>query len=397
MVALRLTRGLRLLIALVASVVLGGIGTTGAAASAPRGGWVGEIRKLLGERAPIQTELDAAKATYERESKMVAFLIDAVAVQHRALQAELDAQCHGELAPAVAQACDALLADVERKDLANLARAKSDADPHARAANRANEAGMRYQAQIDALDARIHAPLSALRARFPECRAATPDDLPAELECYEHSATAAGTPGVGPPVPAAPGATPVPPTYTAGVRARGPVHLMTRDGRDLPLSSEPGLVIIQTGDRIVTGEHAKLELLLPDGTTFYIGPGSEMELDAFVFDDNDNDAPRKVIIRMVLGLLRWTSSKLPRFHGAERAVWTPHASYGIRGTDFQLTIRPDGNGSLALYDGRIDVNVKASGQVIPMKAGQIIFFLASGEHGALRALRPEERVPQTDE
>lgn len=141
--------------------------------------------------------------------------------------------------------------------------------------------------------------------------------------------------------------------------------------------------------KIVTGDAAKVTLLLPDETTFTLGANSEMRLDSFVYDP-DTKTPSEVTGQLLKGSFRWITGKVQQTRAAgEKMIKVVVDAVGIRGTDFEVGVEPDGSGWLKLHTGRVDITEKTTGRVVTLEPQQQVHFAASGALDPVKALPAE--------
>ena len=109
-------------------------------------------------------------------------------------------------------------------------------------------------------------------------------------------------------------------------------------------------------DRLVTGEAARLEVLLQGDTTLTLGENGALVLDGLVV------TPTESTLRIrVTGAFRLASGLLP--HGARTEIITPLATIGIRGTD--VWGGPiDGAFGVFLIDGAVEITTQAGSVVL---------------------------------
>ncbi len=93
-----------------------------------------------------------------------------------------------------------------------------------------------------------------------------------------------------------------------------------------------------------------------DNTKLAIGPSSRLALNRFVYDGNRS--AKKVTIRALKGAFRFISGSSAR---SAYSISTPVATMGIRGTKFDMYIRPNGETLVLLLQGAVRV-CKRSGQ-----------------------------------
>ena len=129
----------------------------------------------------------------------------------------------------------------------------------------------------------------------------------------------------------------------AGVASavRGPVQQISFRtpqagvGRDVTGGQE-----IFLGDRIVTGAGGGLQILLLDGTTFSVGPNSNVVIDEFVYNPANGEG--HLTASITRGTLRVISGRLSRQDRESIRIKLPVATVGIRGTMTMFSGGPDG-------------------------------------------------------
>jgi hypothetical protein len=166
----------------------------------------------------------------------------------------------------------------------------------------------------------------------------------------------------------------------ASVESRGEFHFLTKDGRKVS-GAEASKISLEEGTKVVTGKDGHVRMSLPDNTTFTIGPNSDMVIDEFVYDPDKS--PKKVIASMTKGLFRWVTGKVEGSKAVykdpeQMKVKLPIVAVGIRGTDFEATVRPDGSGSVVLNFGQLEITEKKTGFKFILDAGQKVTFTAEG-------------------
>ncbi len=162
----------------------------------------------------------------------------------------------------------------------------------------------------------------------------------------------------------------------AAVVARGEFYIITKDGRKLT-GKDVNQVPCEDGAKVVTGSSGRVQLLLPDETVFTIGANSEIEIDKFVYDTDRS--PKTIIANVSKGIFRWVTGKTkPPKDPAEMKVTMPVVAVGIRGTDFEVTVNPDGSGMVILQFGQLEVTEKKSGFTFILDAGYKVTFNADG-------------------
>lgn len=114
------------------------------------------------------------------------------------------------------------------------------------------------------------------------------------------------------------------------------------------------------GDTVTTGEDARLELTMIDGTKVTLGDDSELRIDDYVYSPHGKTG--NGALTLTHGVFRAVTGALAKLAGEPFQVATPVASIGIRGTDFWGEQRAD-RLLIALLGGRAVVVENAGGRV----------------------------------
>jgi hypothetical protein len=108
---------------------------------------------------------------------------------------------------------------------------------------------------------------------------------------------------------------------------------------------------IYMGDVITTSVKGQVEIIFVDDTKFVVGANSKVTIDAFVFDANKT--AQDVSISAVKGAFRFITGKSPKDNYSIR---TPTMTIGVRGTAFDLSVRPGtGESTVIVHDGITDL------------------------------------------
>jgi hypothetical protein len=105
------------------------------------------------------------------------------------------------------------------------------------------------------------------------------------------------------------------------------------------------------GDVITTDIRGQVQILFVDDTKFVVGANSKVTIDAFVFDANKT--AQDVSISAVKGAFRFITGNSPK---QNYTIKTPTMTIGVRGTAFDLAVRPgSGESTVLTHDGFTDV------------------------------------------
>ncbi len=91
--------------------------------------------------------------------------------------------------------------------------------------------------------------------------------------------------------------------------------------------------------RVTTNAIGLVQVLLVDGSTFTVGPNSNLVIDKFVYDPARGKGEMTATVSK--GVLRYVGGKLSKNAGAVQ-VRTPHGQLGIRGGITQMEVNPGG-------------------------------------------------------
>lgn len=90
-------------------------------------------------------------------------------------------------------------------------------------------------------------------------------------------------------------------------------------------------------ERIQTGGEGLVQILLADGTTFMVGPNSDLVIDSFVYDPNAGTA--QVTASFTKGVLRFIGGQTSKTEGGV-TLNTPVGTMGIRGAMVDVVLDP---------------------------------------------------------
>lgn len=90
-------------------------------------------------------------------------------------------------------------------------------------------------------------------------------------------------------------------------------------------------------ERIQTGGDGLVQILLADGTTFMVGPNSDLVIDSFVYDPNAGTA--QVTASFTKGVLRFIGGQTSKTEGGV-TLNTPVGTMGIRGAMVDVVLDP---------------------------------------------------------
>lgn len=151
--------------------------------------------------------------------------------------------------------------------------------------------------------------------------------------------------------------------------------IITPDGRTLS-ADDIGKTGVNLGSHILTGPNGRVQVLLNDETVFTLGPNSDMTLDEFVYDPKTSAG--KVTANIAKGLFRFVTGKVARQTPDNLKVKVSVGTIGVRGTDFEVSAEPGGDGYVELFSGKLEVTETKSGDKLNLDGGQMVKFHADG-------------------
>jgi hypothetical protein len=104
---------------------------------------------------------------------------------------------------------------------------------------------------------------------------------------------------------------------------------------------------VRSGEKIVTSEGALVQMRLNDGGFLSVRPGTEMVIDRFVYDDK-NASNSNFLVSLVRGGFRSITGLIGRTNPNAYQIRTGTATIGIRGTDHEPMVIPEGVQGMAL-------------------------------------------------
>jgi hypothetical protein len=93
----------------------------------------------------------------------------------------------------------------------------------------------------------------------------------------------------------------------------------------------PGAPVF-TSQQLVTGKSGMASLVMQDGSTLTIGPGSELKMSQFQF--NATTQQGSLAVQLVKGTLHFITGLIGKTNPERVRISTSTATIGIRGTDF---------------------------------------------------------------
>ena len=139
-----------------------------------------------------------------------------------------------------------------------------------------------------------------------------------------------------------------------------------RDGEKLPVRMVDIGSYVEEFDMFQTGDdgYAEISLIQSGGTVVTVQPGT-----SFYFDLNDVEGPRKTEFAVMAGSMSFRVKKLTGNEAFQ--VRTESVAMGVRGTNFQITIAPEGSVLCTCDEGLVECSTEGGEQLFS-KPGQVV-------------------------
>ncbi|HEY4913988.1 MAG TPA: FecR family protein [Candidatus Dormibacteraeota bacterium] len=145
---------------------------------------------------------------------------------------------------------------------------------------------------------------------------------------------------------------------------------------------------VQAGDSVQTDTTGRASIQLPDGTLTRLASDTQVRLDAAHF--SKNGALHDAKLSQKIG--RTLTSVQHLVSGATFQVAGQAAVASVRGTKFEIYIKPDGTMIVKLYEGFLDFTGK-NGSVVHLVAGQQATADPQGNIGPAEPIQPDPNDP----
>ena len=144
---------------------------------------------------------------------------------------------------------------------------------------------------------------------------------------------------------------------------------------------------IHLNDIVTTGDGARLEITLIDGSRITVGARARVIIDGFLYQPAQTGARLEASVE---GAFRFISGGIGRTVGNRVALRTPFAIIGVRGTDFWAGPVDDVSG-VVLFEGAVTVSA-ADAQVTLDQPGQGTNITAQGQPPGAVTVWPQDKV-----
>jgi hypothetical protein len=107
------------------------------------------------------------------------------------------------------------------------------------------------------------------------------------------------------------------------------------------------------GDVVQTGAKGQVQILFADNTKLVVGPQSELKIDDYLLRNNGGSG--KFVVDMLSGSFRFATGNGPK---NKYELDTPTGTIGVRGTQFDVFVAPDGTTTILHYLGTVIFRAK---------------------------------------
>lgn len=126
------------------------------------------------------------------------------------------------------------------------------------------------------------------------------------------------------------------------------------------------------GTSFATGPGGRARLVFPDGTTLALGASTR-----FVVENlpDARDPNRQGRLNLAQGFARWSHDARRRIERAINrrfGIRIGRVAVAVRGTDFDMSLAPDGTGFIRVRSGSIDYRTAEDGAPRELRAGQTL-------------------------
>jgi len=158
------------------------------------------------------------------------------------------------------------------------------------------------------------------------------------------------------------------------ILSKGLVTATSQDGQQRTLKRRSKVF---SGDVIRTGGNGSVQLRFVDKALMTIKASSEMNISNYVLGSKDNN--EQAIMRLVKGGFRTITGAIGKGDKTAYRVYTPAASVGIRGTNYEVQQEASGSFVMAVYTGGISVTNDAGSIDLGLGSGFNFTRVSAGE------------------
>ncbi len=137
---------------------------------------------------------------------------------------------------------------------------------------------------------------------------------------------------------------------------------------------------VYMGDSIQTGPSGEAQIDFVDNTRLVVGPASSLLIDNSVL--RNRRTMSSFVVSALRGTFRFISGSSPK---PAYAIHTPTATIGVRGTEFDFAVLPDGSTEFVLFHGSAQVCDRSGACTVVRGACDAIVGSAQRPHPLARA------------
>lgn len=162
------------------------------------------------------------------------------------------------------------------------------------------------------------------------------------------------------------------PVYLAQAQSSGRAGEVTEINQEGYQYHSGSVDFLDQGDTIVrdarleTDLVGEMSLTMDDGSQLVMPPSSEIAIDRFVYDPDHTTG--QAVFSLGRGALRMISGRLT---SKSYRLDTPVATIGVRGTDFSVELRHDGDLVVTVDDGAVEIRPIHSDALFSVETGEI--------------------------
>jgi hypothetical protein len=138
--------------------------------------------------------------------------------------------------------------------------------------------------------------------------------------------------------------------------------------------------VVHSGDKVVTGDGALVQMRLNDGGYLSVRSGTEMVIDRFVYDEK-NASNSNFLVSLIRGGFRSITGLIGKTNPEAYQIRTSTATVGIRGTDHEPMVIPENVPAMAalgapgFYDkvNEGETFIRNQGGILSLKRGEVGF------------------------
>lgn len=107
---------------------------------------------------------------------------------------------------------------------------------------------------------------------------------------------------------------------------------------------------VHVNEKLTTDATGLAQITFDDASKLVIGPNSSVVIDSFVYSGNQSVGT--MALSALVGTFRWITGTV---HSQDYTIRTPRGELSIRGTAFDLSVTPEGDVTVVLYEGKVEL------------------------------------------